>query len=331
MSLPGRAVQEATAVAPAKVNLVLRVDAVREDGYHDVETVLQALDLEERVTVRRSSSLSCTVTGEGADTVPVDGSNLAVAAVRLLAERLGVAPDVHVQVHKTVPVAAGLAGGSADAAAALVAAAAVWGASLPGDELAALGARLGSDVPFALAGGTSLGSGRGEQLTPVLARGSYTWVLAVASGRLATPDVYARLDALREDATARGDVPRPATSPRDALSALVGGDAVRLGRSLDNDLQAAALDLRPDLAETLDAARAAGALGAVVSGSGPTVAALVAADAAQRAAGALAASGTCRAALVCSGPAQGARLEPTGGSGSPRPRGPGPLPRPTAS
>lgn len=242
---------------------------LREDGYHHLTTVFQAVSLYDEVTVTRSSSLTVTVEGEGADLVPPDQSNLAARAVELLAVRSGHEARVAISIRKGIPVAGGCAGGSADAAAALVAADALWGTEWTRDQLAAAGAELGSDVPFALHGGTALGTGRGERLTPVLEQGTYSWVLALSSPGLSTPAVYAELDRQR-CAGPVGLVPDPA----EVLAALRQGDAAALGAALANDLQPAALALQPGLRSLLETARSIGALGAIVSGSGPTVAVL---------------------------------------------------------
>lgn len=290
--------------APAKVNLFLRCGDVRDDGYHELTTVFQALSLYDDVLAAPGEGVSVTVRGEGARAVPTDDDNLAVRAARLLAQRAGVAADVHLTIDKGIPVAGGMAGGSADAAAALVACDALWGTHADRETLHGLAAELGSDVPFGLVGGTALGTGRGEQLAPVLASGEYHWVLALADGGLSTPEVFRELDRLR----AAGDEP-PAGSVDAVLAAVRAGDAVALGASLSNDLQAAALRLRPDLRRTLDAGRELGAVGAIVSGSGPTVALLVrsASDAVEVAA-ALAGAGVCRTVRRAHGPVVGARL-----------------------
>lgn len=290
--------------APAKVNLHLSVGRRREDGFHDLTTVFQAVGLYDDVQLTRADGLTCTVTGEGAGEVPTDESNLAVRAVQLMAEHTGSSPDVAVRIAKGIPVAGGCAGGSADAAAALVGCDALWGTGLGKDELATLGARLGSDVPFALHGGTALGTGRGEQLTPVLGQGTYSWVLALSEGGLSTPAVYGQLDRQRETGPV-GVV----TDPADVLAALRQGDAVALGRALGNDLQPAALALMPPLRLLLETARELGALGTMVSGSGPTVALLARDEAhAVALASALAGHGVCRTVRRADGPVGGARV-----------------------
>ena len=277
---------------------------LRADGYHDLTTVFHAVSLYDELTVRRADALSVTVTGEGAAEVPTDASNLAAQAAVLLAERTGEDPSVEIAITKGIPVAGGCAGGSADAAAALVACAALWGADVAAEELAERGAELGSDVPVALRGGTALGAGRGERLTQVLGAGSYAWVLALADGGLSTPAVYGQLDRLRE----RGPV-AVAGDPSDVLSALRRGTPEALGRALSNDLQPAAVSLKPVLRRLLDSGQDLGALGGVVSGSGPTVAFLARDDRhAIALAAALAGHGVCRSVRRADGPVPGARI-----------------------
>jgi len=299
-----RTPERVTVRAPAKVNLHLAVGRLRPDGFHDLTTVFQAVGLYDDVTVERADALTVEVTGAGADRVPQDETNLAARAVRLIARHTGKPADVAIRIAKGIPVAGGCAGGSADAAAALVGCDALWGTALHRDVLTGLGAQLGSDVPFSLHGGTALGTGRGEQLTPVLGQGSYAWVLALSSGGLSTPEVYRQLDRQRE-AGPVGVV----GSPADALAALRSGDAVALGRALGNDLQAAALALRPALRPVLDTGRSLGALGALVSGSGPTVA-LLTRDAGHAVdlAAALTTAGVCDAVRRADGPVPGARV-----------------------
>lgn len=255
--------------APAKVNLSLAVGRRQPDGYHPLATVFQAVSLVEEVVAAPADDVTVTVAGPQADLVPTDGTNLAARAARLLAEATGVEAGVHLTIHKDVPVAGGMAGGSADAAAALVACDALWATGLSREELGRLAGELGSDVPFALHGQTAVGRGRGHLLSPVLSRGEYHWAVGLRAGGLSTADVYAAFDeVVGAAAPAEPDVD-------DALlRALLAGDAVALGAALTNDLQHAALELAPDLAETLAVAEDAGALGVVVSGSGPTVVAL---------------------------------------------------------
>ncbi|SDF51757.1 4-(cytidine 5'-diphospho)-2-C-methyl-D-erythritol kinase [Klenkia brasiliensis] len=297
-----------TAHAPAKVNVHLGVGPLRADGFHELTTVYLAVSLLDSVTVWPDDGLSVTVTGEGADgSVPTDSRNLVWQAAELLARHAGVPADAALHVDKSIPAAAGLAGGSADAAAALVALDALWGTHCTRGDLAGLAARLGSDVPFSLVGGTALGTGRGEQLSPVLSRHRTDWVLGIAGDGLATPTVYRELDRLRDT----GDLPPASVAgpADDVLTALRGGDAAELAGVLANDLQAPAVHLRPELRRALGEMTAAGCLGVLVSGSGPTVAGLLPdADAAQAAAAALAAGGAFRAVHAVHGPVPGARL-----------------------
>ncbi len=289
---------------PAKVNLHLAVGPRRADGYHELATVFQAVSLYDQVTASPADRLIVETVGEGADEVPADDTNLAAQAARALAGLTGIEPAVRLQVRKGIPVAGGLAGGSADAAAALVACDALWGTNLDRPTLSALAAGLGSDVPFALHGGTALGTGRGEQLSPVLGRGRYDWVLAFADGGLSTAAVYAELDSQREAGIAPA-----ASDPDRVLAALRAGEPARLGRTLANDLEAAAMRLRPQLRRVLDAGRELGALGAVVCGSGPTCAFLARSAAhSVRLAAALAGLDVCRTVRRASGPVGGAHV-----------------------
>lgn len=266
MSLPS----EVTVRAPGKVNLALVAGPLRADGYHELVNVFHAVSLVDDVTARPEATVRVTVEGVHADRVPCDDSNLAVRAARLVAERTGVTDGVHLHIRKQIPVAGGMAGGSADAAAALLACDTLWQAGLSRDDLLELAAELGSDVPFALVGGTAVGTGRGERLTSALARGEYEWVFALSEGGLSTPAVYGELDRLREGR----DVPPPQV-PDGLMQALRSGDPDALGACLHNDLQPAACSLAPRLERTLEVGREYGALGALVSGSGPTVAFLV--------------------------------------------------------
>ena len=255
--------------APGKVNLSLRVGRRETDGYHALATVFQAISLYEEVVAQASTELSVTVSGQQAELVPTDMTNLALRAASLLAAHAGIAEGVHLHLHKGVPVAGGMAGGSADAAAALVACDALWGTAVPREELAALAAELGSDVPFPLTGHTAVGTGRGHLLAPAMSRGEYHWVFAGRAEGLSTARVFEAFDDLvagRERLEPEAD--------RALMQALRAGDAYALGRAMHNDLQHAALELVPALAEPLAVAADAGALGVLISGSGPTVAAL---------------------------------------------------------
>jgi 4-diphosphocytidyl-2-C-methyl-D-erythritol kinase len=256
-----------TVRSPAKVNLCLGVGPVRPDGYHPLATVYQAIGLFDEVTVRPATRTSLRVVGDGVDVsaVPVDGANLALRAVDLLATRHGVTDGVEVTVRKRIPVAGGLAGGSTDAAATLVACDELWGTGTSLDDMLALAGRLGSDVPFCIVGGTAAGSGRGEVVTAVPTRGGYWWVLALDHEGLSTPEVYREFDRLHAEVPA----PDPMV-PDPLLTALRAGDVKALGGSLSNDLQEPALRLRPDLERVLRLGEQASAHGALVSGSGPT-------------------------------------------------------------
>jgi 4-diphosphocytidyl-2-C-methyl-D-erythritol kinase len=291
---------------PAKVNLHLGVGPLRPDGYHELTTVYHAIAIYDEVTARRGDQLTLTMEGEGAGILPLDGANLVLRAARALAETTGVPARARLHLRKQIPVAGGLAGGSADAAAALVACDALWGTGLSRDELAEVAARVGSDVPFLVHGGTALGTGRGEAVSPVLARPvTWHWVIAVAEVGLATPAVYAELDRLR----AAGDAQPPLGAPDELLGALRQRTPRVLAAALGNDLQAAALSLRPALVATLAAGQKAGALAGLVSGSGPTCL-FLARDAghASQLATELAKSDTCRMALTVTGPVAGARV-----------------------
>ena len=297
-----------TVRVPGKVNLFLGVGDRRPDGYHELATVFHAVSLYDDVTVRTSDLLSLNVLGEGAHEVPADERNLAWKAAELMAEHVGRVPDVEITIDKSIPVA----GGSADAAAVLVGMNMLWELGVPRRDLHAMAAELGSDVPFALHGGTALGTGRGEELATVLARNTFHWVLAFGKGGLSTVAVYAEIDRLRE----AGAPPRLG-DPEALLTALSGGDPHALAPLLGNDLQPAALSLEPDLRRTLRAGTEAGALAGIVSGSGPTCAFLCASAEAAVAVGAeLAGAGVCRTVRVASGPVHGARVVPTSTAGA---------------
>jgi 4-diphosphocytidyl-2-C-methyl-D-erythritol kinase len=302
-----------TVRVPAKVNLQLAVGPVRPDGFHGVVTVYQAIALFDEVTVRPAAQRTrVLVTGEDAASVPTGPTNLASKAITALARATGQRDrgrdSVQIEIRKRIPVAAGLAGGSADAAAALVACNELWRTGLSQAELGTIGARLGSDVPFSLVGGTAVGRGRGEQLTAALVAGTYHWALAFAAGGLSTPEVYAACDRLRGAAR----VPAPELSGP-LMTALRSADPAAVGRHLMNDLQAAALSLRPDLRRALADGREFGAVGAMVSGSGPTCM-FLAKDAAhaREIAVSLTGAGSCRAAAVASGPVPGAAIVAVG-------------------
>jgi 4-diphosphocytidyl-2-C-methyl-D-erythritol kinase len=302
--------QPVTVRVPAKVNLHLAVGDLRVDGYHELVSVFQALSVTDEVTVAATEAPGVQVYGEGAGTVPTDRRNLAWRAVLALAKHARRQPEVRVVLRKGIPVAGGMGGGSADAAGTLVALAGLWRLDISREELAGLAAGIGSDVPFALHGGTALGTGRGESLVPVLTRHTFHWVIALDHRGLSTPEVYRELDRLR----AHGSPPQGPSLQRlgdvePLLEALASGNPRQLALLLGNDLQAASVSLRPTLRRTLRAGVDAGALAGMVSGSGPTCAFLcVDADAAVRVAAELAGAGVCRTVRVASGPVPGARV-----------------------
>ncbi|MEH3034415.1 MAG: 4-(cytidine 5'-diphospho)-2-C-methyl-D-erythritol kinase [Aeromicrobium erythreum] len=301
----------ATVRVPAKINLCLGVGPVRDDGYHPLATVYQALDLHDELRAHATDDGQIAVsvhtdadgTGEHAD-VPLGDDNIAVRAAQLLQEDHPGVGGVDLAIRKVIPVAGGMAGGSANAAAALVACNEVWGLGLSKHELEPYAARLGSDVPFLLHGGNAVGGGRGETVSPVLARGSYHWVLAIASEGLSTAAVYEEFDRINADRR----ILEPQV-PDTLLSALRAGDPEALGPTLANDLTEAALSLRPELEGTLDLGREAGALGSLLSGSGPTCLFLARDEAhALDLAIALAGLGTSADIVQARGPVVGARL-----------------------
>ncbi|EDY53423.1 MULTISPECIES: 4-(cytidine 5'-diphospho)-2-C-methyl-D-erythritol kinase [Streptomyces] len=293
-----------TVRVPAKVNVQLAVGAARPDGFHDLANVFLAVGLHDEVTVTPADGLRVTCAGPDAGQVPLDRTNLAARAAIALAERHGLEPDVHLHIAKDIPVAGGMAGGSADGAGALLACDALWGTGASRAELLDICAELGSDVPFSLVGGAALGTGRGEKLRPLDVGGTFSWVFAMAERGLSTPAVFREFDRL----TAGLDVPEPVASEA-LLDALAEGDPDALAAAVSNDLQPAALSLFPELADTLAAGSAAGALAGLVSGSGPTTA-FLARDpgSAAKIADALRASGTCRAVRTASGPVPGATV-----------------------
>jgi 4-diphosphocytidyl-2-C-methyl-D-erythritol kinase len=310
-----------TVRVPAKVNLHLAVGDARPDGYHELVTVYQALSLSDEVTVAVSDNPGVEAHGEGAALVPDGADNLAWRAAQLLATHAGREPKIRVVINKGIPVAGGMAGGSADAAATLVGLTALWRLELGRDELTELAGRLGCDVPFALHGGTALGTGRGDRIIPVLSRHTYHWVLALGHRGLATAEVYDELERLRANSS-----PQRVGAVEPVLEALASGDPRQLALLLGNDLQAAAISLRPALRRTLRAGVSAGALVGLVSGSGPSCAFLCAdGNAAVRVAAELAGAGVCRTVRVAHGPVPGARVvdpaEPPGRPQAARPLG----------
>ena len=323
--------REVRASAPGKVNLTLRVGAPTPDGYHPLVTVFEALNLRETVTVRTSKtpgvrvetiaylpdgSVDEATTRAMADVDPA--THLAVRAARVLQRLAAAGPwastaaGLSIRVDKRVPVAGGMAGGSADAAAALVACNELWELGLGDEQLQAIGRSLGADVPACLAGGIALGTGRGDHMS-VLREGDeagaeyqHHWVMLLAYEGLSTPSVFREFD--RVDAAGAPALAEPTPEEVAALC----GEAEELSHCLVNDLQAPALRLRPELAETIAAATDAGALAVTLSGSGPTVAALARdAEHARTLAATLSETPTVARAIPTHGPACGARIEST--------------------
>ena len=296
-----------TARVPAKVNLQLSVGPLGSDGFHEVTTVFQAISLFDDVTVATADSndgIKISITGQTSNGVPVDNSNLAVKAAQIMIENYDLPKDLSIKLKKEIPVAGGMAGGSADAAGVIVGLDSLFELGLSRDEMESVGSKIGSDVPFSICGGVAIGTGRGDQITPALAKGNYNWVLALSGQGLSTPAVYQECDRLREGLS----IAPPVVSEQ-LMQALRAGDAKALGKALTNELQPAACSLRPALRLVLDVGVDYGALGGIVSGSGPTVAFLVSDDDhAMDLTVALSSSGVVSSVVRASGPTNGARI-----------------------
>ncbi len=303
------ATRTVTVRAPAKVNLQLRVGPLRA-GYHELVSVFHAVSLFDEVTVSPAEDLRIELTGDPSlalESVPLGMGNLAAKAATELAAVLGIEPRIHLHIDKYIPVAGGMAGGSADAAAVLLACNRLWGDPLDSAELLRLAAKLGSDVPFSLVGGTALGEGRGEVITPVETQGRFHWAFGCSPEGLSTPAVYDQFD--RHVEAGRHELAWPAPAADDLLAALAEGDAEALGAALVNDLEQPAVSLRPELERILTTGREYGALGAILSGSGPTCAFLARnAGHAVAIAEGLMASGVSSSAACAHGPVPGARV-----------------------
>jgi 4-diphosphocytidyl-2-C-methyl-D-erythritol kinase len=288
-----------TVEVPAKINLALGVAPIGADNFHELITVFHAVSLFDTVTAKPSlNRVTLTIQGEGAKWLPIDDSNLAVKAAKLLAKHHGIKPQVDLHIDKRIPVSGGMAGGSADAAGVLIACDRLWETNTSREDLEILAAQLGSDVTFSLHGGTALGSGRGQFITSVITTGDYHWVIALAEGGLSTPKVYSEFD--RMQAALQSE---PLSVPTQLLLALRAGDSQELGAVLSNDLEPAALSLMPSLRKTLQAGLDLGAIGAMVSGSGPTCIFLVRSkDHAVNLAASLSGAGVCRSVRIASGP-----------------------------
>ena len=292
---------------PAKVNLQLSVGPLGSDGFHEVTTVFQAISLFDDVTVATApdgDGIKISISGQTSSGVPADSSNLAVKAAELMIKNYDLPTDLIIKLKKEIPVAGGMAGGSADAAGVIVGLDSLFELGLSRDEMEVVGSKIGSDVPFSICGGVAIGTGRGDQITPALAKGNYNWVLALSGQGLSTPSVYQECDRLREGLS----ISSPAVSEQ-LMQALRAGDAKALGKALTNELQPAACSLRPALRLVLDVGVDYGALGGIVSGSGPTVAFLVSDDEhAMDLTVALSSSGVVSSVVRASGPTNGARI-----------------------
>lgn len=292
---------------PAKINLSLKVSPLGEDGFHQLATVFHAVSIYDEVTVSmvRPGQEEISVGGENADKVPTNKDNLVSRAITEIAKHVNQPLHVRVHIDKSIPIAGGMAGGSADAAATIIGINYLWDLHLTIDELNLIASKVGSDVPFLLHGNTALGYGRGEQLTPVLHRDSLHWVIATNNYGLSTPEVYAEFDHLTQDK----EISNPEIS-LELLQALAHGNPNEVAKNLSNDLQAAAISLKPDLRRLLRAGQEAGALAGIVSGSGPTCVFLCFDDtAASDIAIDLLSSGTCTSAVTAYGPVPGARIK----------------------
>lgn len=272
----GETAKSVTARAPGKLNLVLRIGALQDDGYHEVASLYQAVSLYEEVTATAAREFSVQFSGpiDGSH-LPCDDTNLVIRAARLLAETAGIDTGAALTVVKRVPIAGGMGGGSADAAATLVACDELWGTGLGRSGLLPLAARLGADVPFALEGGTAIGTGRGDQLTHALSQGEFHWVIVFSEDGLSTPIVYAELDAHRQRHASSLPAHDTVRIDAAALQAVRSGNHHALAEALQNDMQAAALRLRPELGELLEFGESHESLAGIVAGSGPSCAFLM--------------------------------------------------------
>ena len=300
-------VKSVTVRVPAKVNLQLSVGPKEADGYHNLVSVFQAISIFDDITIKLGepgSGLTISVTGDQTHGVPADANNLAAKAVSLISKEYDLTVDAHIEIKKSIPVAGGMAGGSADAAGTIIGIDYLYSLDMTREEMIEIAAKIGSDVPFMLSGGTAIGTGHGDQLTAALSRGTYHWVLAVSTVGLSTPAVYAECDRLRGEL----EIVEPQTNEV-LMQSLLAADASGVGAALVNDLQLAACSLRPALRLVLDVGQEYGAFGAIVSGSGPTVAFLVAdQDSGLDLAVALTSSGVVGSVVQAYGPVAGAKV-----------------------
>jgi 4-diphosphocytidyl-2-C-methyl-D-erythritol kinase len=300
-------VKSVTVRVPAKVNLQLSVGPKEADGYHNLVSVFQAISIFDDILIKLGepgSGLTISVTGDQTHGVPADANNLAAKAVSLISKEYDLTVDAHIEIKKSIPVAGGMAGGSADAAGTIIGIDYLYSLDMTREEMTEIAAKIGSDVPFMLSGGTAIGTGHGDQLTAALSRGTYHWVLAVSTVGLSTPAVYAECDRLRGEL----EIVEPQTNEA-LMQSLLAADAPGVGAALVNDLQLAACSLRPAIRLVLDVGQEYGALGAIVSGSGPTVAFLVAdQDSGLDLAVALTSSGVVGSVVQAYGPVAGAKV-----------------------
>lgn len=294
---------EVTVRVPGKINLQLSVGPLQRDGYHELATVFQSVSLFDEITLSEIDQ-GIEITTDSKSNIPLDKENLAYKAAEIMKKKFDIETGLAIKIKKEIPIAGGMAGGSADAGGTIVAIDSLFSLGLKRDEMERIGSELGADVPFTIAGGTAIGTGRGDQIAPVLSRGSYNWVLALSSSGLSTPSVYKECDRLREGL----DISKPFVSDS-LLQALSHGDAKALGKALTNDLQPAACSLKPALRLILDVGLDYGALGGIVSGSGPTVAFLAEnEDHALDLVVALTSSGVVGNVIRVAGPVPGARV-----------------------
>ncbi len=300
-------VKSVTVRVPAKVNLQLSVGPKEADGYHNLVSVFQAISIFDDIIIKLGepgSGLTISVTGDQTHGVPADANNLAAKAVSLISKEYDLTVDAHIEIKKSIPVAGGMAGGSADAAGTIIGIDYLYSLDMTREEMTEIAAKIGSDVLFMLSGGTAIGTGHGDQLTAALSRGTYHWVLAVSTVGLSTPAVYAECDRLRGEL----EIVEPQTNEA-LMQSLLAADAPGVGAALVNDLQLAACSLRPAIRLVLDVGQEYGALGAIVSGSGPTVAFLVAdQDSGLDLAVALTSSGVVGSVVQAYGPVAGAKV-----------------------
>lgn len=291
---------------PAKINLQLSVGPLEESGYHELATIFQAVSLFDEVTVSKlkTGKDHLSISGDEIGDVPTNQDNLAFKAIREIAKFVEHPIKARIHIDKSIPIAGGMAGGSADAAATIVAVNQLWELKLSQNQLVEIASAVGSDVAFLLFGHTQMGLGRGEKLTPVLTRGDFNWVIATNKSGLATSEVYKMCDQLRIDQ----NIPAPRIN-NDLVQALATGNVKAVAKNLSNDLQHAALKLKPELSNLLKMGEEFGALAGMVSGSGPTC--LFLADSTKSAENLvvdLSGSGLCKNVFLVKAPVAGAKI-----------------------